>query len=189
MSNTDYIGRKIYGFEFDGVEYRTCGWDSDMERYIGKVGTILCFTEYENVEVLFSDGNSWAYPLPLIEQHLVPESGGENVIPKPMFDFELGLWGIEMEEFSIFSKDESICLSRAQVFVNAEAYRVENERLKADYDHAVKVIQELLPGFEFSYKKSVAACAHEEFLREDRDVMRKAREIISKHKSALSQNT
>jgi hypothetical protein len=67
----NYIGRKCKGFRFgygvDGVI-----WEEKMKECIGEIGVITA--QYEDyVDINFS-GNSWHYPISVIEPHLIPES-------------------------------------------------------------------------------------------------------------------
>jgi hypothetical protein len=67
----DYVGRKIRGFRF---EYSTDGvdWVDGMKAYIGRVGLIIKHAP-EYVVAEFEDDETWAYPISLIEPHLIKE--------------------------------------------------------------------------------------------------------------------
>ena len=71
------IDKQIKGFKFIATGMCVAGWDNSMERYIGKLGTIVeAYDDY--VRVRFEDGKRWAYPINLIKDHLVegsPERG------------------------------------------------------------------------------------------------------------------
>ena len=66
------IGKQIRGFKFIETEICVADWDDSMEPYIGKLGTIMeAYDDY--VRVRFEDGTRWAYPINLINDHLVGE--------------------------------------------------------------------------------------------------------------------
>jgi hypothetical protein len=67
----NYVGRKCKGFRF---EYGVDGviWEERMKEFMGEIGVITA--QYEDyVDINFS-GNSWHYPISLIEEHLIPET-------------------------------------------------------------------------------------------------------------------
>jgi hypothetical protein len=67
----NYVGRKIRGFRFeDGTD--TVEWNSDKEKYIGKIGTIS-YQFLDCVGIQFDNGY-WYYPISLIEPHLIEET-------------------------------------------------------------------------------------------------------------------
>ncbi len=73
MNSEDILGKKAKGFKFTGYPVYT----PNMQEYIGKIGTIKA--SYSNVcSIIFSDGNSWAYPYPEILKHLVEEEEEEE---------------------------------------------------------------------------------------------------------------
>ena len=81
----NYVGRKIRGFRFedgtDGVK-----WNDRMEAYISRVGQVMIRDNYNDPLVVeFDDGNTWVYPISLIEPHLIEEEIpqlGEGVLMK-----------------------------------------------------------------------------------------------------------
>jgi hypothetical protein len=72
----NYVGRKCKGFRFeygvDGVE-----WLKDKEKEIGKVG-LITKQSHQSIYVKF-DFYSWAYPISLIEPHLVEDQTESKV--------------------------------------------------------------------------------------------------------------
>jgi hypothetical protein len=58
------IGKKIKGFKFKSLGF-TVGYNSDMDYYIGQIGEIT-IVDTSSVCVKFNDGNTWCYPLPLV---------------------------------------------------------------------------------------------------------------------------
>jgi hypothetical protein len=64
----NYVGRKCKGFRFeDGVDGVI--WEERMKECMGEIGVITA--QYEDyVDINFS-GNSWHYPISVIEPHLV----------------------------------------------------------------------------------------------------------------------
>jgi hypothetical protein len=49
------VGDKLKAFKHEG---EVCG----MEKYVGKIGTIIALTDYD-IELEFNDGASWYYPI------------------------------------------------------------------------------------------------------------------------------
>jgi len=67
----NYIGRKCKGFRFeDGID--GVKWQEEMENYIGQVGEVV--TQGENHVTFKFKCDLWAYPISLIEQHLILET-------------------------------------------------------------------------------------------------------------------
>lgn len=173
MSTTNVIGRKITGFEFpdgtDGIHFH-----KNMGARIGEAGEITYVCDRFVTITFDSDGILWNYPTSLIEQHLVPESGGEKpkgpwqVIERSGQIADTGDYVGEAEltdgkihlycttEFDCeadeetplhtvanilneskadlwvdFMRDDPDAMDLLQRSVNAEAYRVENQRLRA----------------------------------------------------------
>ena len=67
----NYISRKCKGFRF---EYGVDGviWEERMKECMGEIGEIKYQGDW-HVVIQFI-GNSWRYPISLIEEHLIPES-------------------------------------------------------------------------------------------------------------------
>ena len=66
-----YIGRRVIGFKFDSQP--NCGYVSDMDDYIGVVGTIVGYSlDYDTFEVKFKDG-LWNYPADIVIKQLEQE--------------------------------------------------------------------------------------------------------------------
>lgn len=71
-----YIGRRVVGFKFDSQP--NCGYVSDMDDYIGVVGTIVCYnSDYNTFEVKFKDG-LWNYPADIVIKQLEQEDYDED---------------------------------------------------------------------------------------------------------------
>ena len=62
------LHRKIKGFKFE--YYRKQGYNSKMNKHIGKIGKITELDK-DDVKVQFEDGNRWYYPIYLIQEHLI----------------------------------------------------------------------------------------------------------------------
>ena len=92
----NYVGKKIKGFRFkDGTDGII--WNEDMVIYIGEIAKCIrqnnrCLT-FE-----FDDDNTWAYPLSLVEDHLVEEK--QLTIDKELKDLmtEFLSWKKEKEQ-------------------------------------------------------------------------------------------
>ena len=66
------VGDKIKGFKHAGdVE--------GMQKYIGEIGTIVTLTDYD-VEIKFSVGESWFYPLEEAKKHLVKDEPKDSIV-------------------------------------------------------------------------------------------------------------
>lgn len=90
-------------------------------------------------------------------EHLVPESGGTTSNPKytisdPKYGLNMSdMWECEVWRIDtggdlvalIYDKDDIRCTSRAHDFVNAEAYRVENERLRKALKRALELLVDI----------------------------------------------
>jgi hypothetical protein len=68
----ELIGRTIKGFAFGNRVYDDLAYNSKMNNYIGKIGTILDIRGIKSNRyvVKFEDGKTWLYPVELIESHL-----------------------------------------------------------------------------------------------------------------------
>ena len=89
----NYIGRKCKGFRFeDGID--GVKWQEEMENYIGQVGEVV--TQGENHVTLKFKCDLWAYPISLIEKHLIDvDTSLQNVDTYPEIP-QLGE-GVKME--------------------------------------------------------------------------------------------
>lgn len=68
MKEESLIGKKVRGFRFkDGP-----GYLSNMDRYIGSIGTITRHGE-NTCSIKFNNGDSWGYPYPEILDYLIEE--------------------------------------------------------------------------------------------------------------------
>jgi hypothetical protein len=72
----NYVGRKIRGFRFGYIK-DVVVWNPSMKKHIGEVGEIMGETE-ELVRVQFTS-DTWAYPISLIEPHLIEEETPEII--------------------------------------------------------------------------------------------------------------
>jgi NTP pyrophosphatase (non-canonical NTP hydrolase) len=64
----NFIGKKVYGFKFESV--RNVAYAPEMDKYIGKIGTIETYSKGDFYRVNFGE-ISWMYPEELIENYLV----------------------------------------------------------------------------------------------------------------------
>ena len=74
MRKEELVGKKMIGFEFSGGP----GYSDRMKKHVGEVGTIISWKKsgasfIEIVNVGFSDGETWYYPLDLAIKNLVIE--------------------------------------------------------------------------------------------------------------------
>jgi hypothetical protein len=110
----NYVGRKIRGFKFeDGID--DVRWLYGKETYIGKIGEII--SQYHSfVDVKFNDSR-WAYPISLIEPHLIEEETPE--IP------QLGE-GVLMDVSSVghlWSQEKVIAMTKDGKYLDADFVR------------------------------------------------------------------
>jgi hypothetical protein len=75
MNAEDILGKKVIGFKFEGGP----GWNSSMDKHIGKIGTIKKQSKSWCV-VVFSSGERWSFPYPEILEHLVEKEEEELTI-------------------------------------------------------------------------------------------------------------
>lgn len=67
------IGTKVRGFRFTSKNYNGVTFAPEMEKYIGKIGTISDYSaEYSTYRLYFGD-DSWSYPAELINDYVVKE--------------------------------------------------------------------------------------------------------------------
>ena len=76
-----FIGREVVGIsEFNDPNVL---WDVDMEKYVGKKGTIISFDDSEGIIVEFPDGEYWYYPADLIIQQFESKHNSTTEIKIP----------------------------------------------------------------------------------------------------------
>ena len=91
----NYVGKEIRGFKFS--DKHLVGYVSRMNEYIGQLGRVYFQTE-EYVNVVFSDGESWNYPIELIDKHLI----------KPIRTMKLSELRVLFEEFESYNTRERV---------------------------------------------------------------------------------
>jgi hypothetical protein len=156
----NYVGKKIKGFRFkDGTDGII--WNEDMVIYIGEVGECIrqnnrCLT-FE-----FDDDNTWAYPISLIEDHLVEEK--QLTIDKELKDLmtEFLSWKKEKQKERII---EIMRLDEEAKLYKDKLKEVESEIIKecikyADKEyfimHEDNVYRALQQGFKAGAKWGIA---------------------------------
>lgn len=70
---TQYIGKKMRGFRFDGKKYTNCCYWDFMDKHIGEIGEITMFSKSaKTFRVEFKD-IVWSYPANLAINHIIEE--------------------------------------------------------------------------------------------------------------------
>ena len=95
------IGKKIRGFKFDSRP--NFGYPISMNKYIGKIGTIIELGNSDTYKVEFDD-DSWYYPKDLCLQHLVEE---ENTKDKYK-EIEFAEW-LAQNHYILNNLENNIC--------------------------------------------------------------------------------
>ena len=67
------IGKKIIGFKFESNKYSNLIYNSEMDKFLGKLGRIVSYIpKYHAYRVEFKE-DFWSYPAALIVEHIVEE--------------------------------------------------------------------------------------------------------------------
>ena len=103
----ELIGKKVRGFKF-GLKY-TCGYLGYMDKFIGKIGVIDCYFEYNNSFLVnFGECNKWSYPADQIEAHLVvdeiPTFTKEDLRTAYKIGFDIGIFNKKISSDKSFEE-------------------------------------------------------------------------------------
>ncbi len=74
------IGDKIKAFKHEGEV-------SEMEKYVGKIGTIIALTDYD-IELQFNDGESWYYPINKDKIVVIKEQPTDKIVESVINQFK-----------------------------------------------------------------------------------------------------
>jgi hypothetical protein len=74
------VGDKLKAFKHEGEVY-------GMEKYVGKIGTIIALTDYD-IELEFNDGASWYYPIDKDKIVVIKEQPTDQIVESVINQFK-----------------------------------------------------------------------------------------------------